>query len=476
MSLPVSGSQQPLPFPLAIKKVHDRCEFLYSRFEQSTKGLINTNPSLCKTHLQYLKAMETSVFSDIKEGKSLKSLKKLCKNYEKALERLAKTLPESIRPQFDSKNNRTLTMLAEEAIEAGQSLSPDELKNAYLSECQTDPYPLLTEAPGLIAEVLSKNVSLKDLNSLLHSSKKIHPEVVKESQQRRSFVEKFGENAPPLKEVIGSQQDKDVLRFFNALTDGELEDVRSLNFGDMDLEESTISHILNLCSNVKEVIFHYKHLKLSKDLLQALSDNPQIEKIDIKYLSLQMLPEDFVKSKLTGIKLRPRNDAALQQQLQMLVDQGARIKHLALVSPRITRVPQLPDELVSLDLSGCLRVTEIQNFPRDLKYFIAEDTNLQNLPQLSEGMEELILSGNEHLHFPDLPNSIKTLAISNIEAIQAIVALPENLEHLECRHLPNLARLPETLPRSLRTFVVAACPLLENLPPIPPNCKLIQED
>ena len=74
---------------------------------------------------------------------------------------------------------------------------------------------------------------------------------------------------------------------------------------------------------------------------------------------------------------------------------------------------------------------------------------------------------------PELPNSLKTLNCSYNPNLTSLPELPNSLKTLYCNDNQNLSELPE-LPNSLKKLVCIGNVNLTSLPELPINCRCIK--
>jgi hypothetical protein len=139
-------------------------------------------------------------------------------------------------------------------------------------------------------------------------------------------------------------------------------------------------------------------------------------------------------------------------------------------------LPQLPDSLISLSVSGSPLFT-INPLPPNLKDLICNDCKLSGLPELPPTLERLVCNNNEILFLPDLPASLKKVDVRQ-NYLGSLPTLPANLFLLYCseNELTSLPPLPDledlscgdnklsslpTLPKSLRRLTCRNNPLSE---------------
>ena len=132
-------------------------------------------------------------------------------------------------------------------------------------------------------------------------------------------------------------------------------------------------------------------------------------------------------------------------------------------------------------------------FPNNLTVIDVQSDDLTELPALPNGLLQLDCIFNEISILPDLPDSLQRLNISSnqIETLpeilppnllrlyawgnqlQTIPELPPRLTDFVCSENPDIDRLPQVLPTTLRTLHCRKNPLITSLPDLPPNLVVL---
>lgn len=116
---------------------------------------------------------------------------------------------------------------------------------------------------------------------------------------------------------------------------------------------------------------------------------------------------------------------------------------------RIERVKK--GETTTLDLTD-LRLRHVAELPSNLKVLILNRTDVEELPELPEGIEELDIRGTQipSSDMDNIPEGLKTLKLSDI----GIEEFPPNLVTLVLDH--NYSKTIPPLPSSLKKFIFHA--------------------
>ena len=111
----------------------------------------------------------------------------------------------------------------------------------------------------------------------------------------------------------------------------------------------------------------------------------------------------------------------------------------------VTELPELPDGVEDLIVSGNY-LTSLPELPDELEYLSCSNNQLTSLPELPDSLESLYCSSNKLTALPALPASIEMLFCDS-NSLTSLPALPEGLEELSCyeNKLTALPELPSTL-------------------------------
>lgn len=424
---PVSDSEgpraHPTPsFPEALKKLHNRCEFLYSRIENAAQEAIHALPdgidktayqNLWAQNLMYLKDTESGIFADISWEGGVRHLRDICTAFEEELERRANELPEKYRPDLSpGKNNpRTLAVLAQETFQAGEKLSKEELQQAYRDEFISS--NTIPEIPKLPVEIISKRLYYRDIGRLETASKSTQN--LARNLRKQQIKVQFGEDAPPIGEVIGSYNWNDIVQFLIKLSSKDAAQIKCLNFDHVQypLERKRIKHqiphIISLFPNAFKIQFgEHPLLPLfnTKKVMQALLEKEQITQLDMR-IAEDDLPANSFLWKLVGFALCVRSIEELQVKVEILTAHAKNLKHLKIVTTLNRININFPPSITSLNLDACHHLNRIEHLPDSLKILSCKRISLEHLPPLPPKLEELDCDGCYHLEgLPELPDSL----------------------------------------------------------------------
>ncbi|AUX98215.1 type III secretion system effector E3 ubiquitin transferase SspH1 [Salmonella enterica] len=118
----------------------------------------------------------------------------------------------------------------------------------------------------------------------------------------------------------------------------------------------------------------------------------------------------------------------------------------ALVIPdnNLTSLPELPEGLRELEVSGNLQLTSLPSLPQGLQKLWAYNNWLASLPTLPPGLGDLAVSNNQLTSLPEMPPALRELRVSG-NNLTSLPALPSGLQKLwACNN--RLTSLPEMSP------------------------------
>lgn len=119
------------------------------------------------------------------------------------------------------------------------------------------------------------------------------------------------------------------------------------------------------------------------------------------------------------------------------------ITTLVIPDNNLTSLPELPEGLRELEVSGNLQLTSLPSLPQGLQKLWTYNNWLASLPTLPPALRELRVSGNNLTSLPALPSGLQTLWAYN----NWLTSLPEmspGLQELDVSH-NQLTRLPQSL-------------------------------
>jgi len=127
---------------------------------------------------------------------------------------------------------------------------------------------------------------------------------------------------------------------------------------------------------------------------------------------------------------------------------------------------------VELDISGAgKKITQLSHIRPSVKILRCNDTDISELPELPEGLEEIWASNTKLKILPELPSTLKILRCENCE-LRGLPKLPNSLIHLivSGNDLQHLQSLPDGL-----EILVCNNNILSRLPALPTK-KFIRLD
>ncbi|EIY6191361.1 type III secretion system effector E3 ubiquitin transferase SspH1 [Salmonella enterica] len=119
------------------------------------------------------------------------------------------------------------------------------------------------------------------------------------------------------------------------------------------------------------------------------------------------------------------------------------ITTLVIPDNNLTSLPELPEGLRELEVSGNLQLTSLPSLPQGLQKLRAYNNWLASLPEMPPALRELRVSGNNLTSLPALPSGLQKLWAYN----NRLTSLPEmspGLQELDVSH-NQLTRLPQSL-------------------------------
>ncbi|EGH1518919.1 type III secretion system effector E3 ubiquitin transferase SspH1 [Salmonella enterica] len=119
------------------------------------------------------------------------------------------------------------------------------------------------------------------------------------------------------------------------------------------------------------------------------------------------------------------------------------ITTLVIPDNNLTSLPELPEGLRELEVSGNLQLTSLPSLPQGLQKLRAYNNWLASLPTLPPGLGDLAVSNNQLTSLPALPSGLQKLWAYN----NRLTSLPEmspGLQELDVSH-NQLTRLPQSL-------------------------------
>ncbi|EEP7695919.1 type III secretion system effector E3 ubiquitin transferase SspH1 [Salmonella enterica] len=118
----------------------------------------------------------------------------------------------------------------------------------------------------------------------------------------------------------------------------------------------------------------------------------------------------------------------------------------ALVIPdnNLTSLPELPEGLRELEVSGNLQLTSLPSLPQGLQKLWAYNNWLASLPTLPPGLGDLAVSNNQLTSLPEMPPALRELRVSG-NNLTSLPALPSGLQKLWAYN-NRLTSLPEMSP------------------------------
>lgn len=145
------------------------------------------------------------------------------------------------------------------------------------------------------------------------------------------------------------------------------------------------------------------------------------------------------------------------------------ITKLILTDNYITRIENLPETLIDLNVTYNNTLVEIVNLPSKLKYLRCAHCNLTNLPPLPSSLLELDCGNNKLESLPSLPKNLQILRCGK-NLLSSLPTLPSSLKILICKE-NSIQKIP-SIPSNITKLDVSGN-LIETLPKLPSNLKFL---
>ncbi|EAA4491262.1 type III secretion system effector E3 ubiquitin transferase SspH1 [Salmonella enterica subsp. enterica] len=120
------------------------------------------------------------------------------------------------------------------------------------------------------------------------------------------------------------------------------------------------------------------------------------------------------------------------------------ITTLVIPDNNLTSLPELPEGLRELEVSGNLQLTSLPSLPQGLQKLWAYNNWLASLPTLPPGLGYLAVSNNQLTSLPEMPPALRELRVSG-NNLTSLPALPSGLQKLWAYN-NRLTSLPEMSP------------------------------
>ncbi|EKR1833872.1 type III secretion system effector E3 ubiquitin transferase SspH1 [Salmonella sp. 237J8] len=120
------------------------------------------------------------------------------------------------------------------------------------------------------------------------------------------------------------------------------------------------------------------------------------------------------------------------------------ITTLVIPDNNLTGLPELPEGLRELEVSGNLQLTSLPSLPQGLQKLWAYNNWLASLPTLPPGLGDLAVSNNQLTSLPEMPPALRELRVSG-NNLTSLPALPSGLQKLWAYN-NRLTSLPEMSP------------------------------
>ncbi|PXM96398.1 type III secretion system effector E3 ubiquitin transferase SspH1 [Salmonella enterica] len=120
------------------------------------------------------------------------------------------------------------------------------------------------------------------------------------------------------------------------------------------------------------------------------------------------------------------------------------ITTLVIPDNNLTSLPELPEGLRELEVSGNLQLTSLPSLPQGLQKLWAYNNWLTSLPTLPPGLGDLAVSNNQLTSLPEMPPALRGLRVSG-NNLTSLPALPSGLQKLWAYN-NRLTSLPEMSP------------------------------
>ncbi|EGO7332526.1 type III secretion system effector E3 ubiquitin transferase SspH1 [Salmonella enterica] len=120
------------------------------------------------------------------------------------------------------------------------------------------------------------------------------------------------------------------------------------------------------------------------------------------------------------------------------------ITTLVIPDNNLTSLPELPEGLRELEVSGNLQLTSLPSLPQGLQKLRAYNNWLASLPTSPPGLGDLAVSNNQLTSLPEMPPALRELRVSG-NNLTSLPALPSGLQKLWAYN-NRLTSLPEMSP------------------------------
>ncbi|OHJ45392.1 E3 ubiquitin--protein ligase [Salmonella enterica subsp. enterica serovar Saintpaul] len=120
------------------------------------------------------------------------------------------------------------------------------------------------------------------------------------------------------------------------------------------------------------------------------------------------------------------------------------ITTLVIPDNNLTSLPELPEGLRELEVSGNLQLTSLPSLPQGLQKLWAYNNRLTSLPKLTPGLGDLAVANNQLTSLPEMPPALRELRVSG-NNLTSLPALPSGLQKLWAYN-NRLTSLPEMSP------------------------------
>ncbi|EBG6453042.1 type III secretion system effector E3 ubiquitin transferase SspH1 [Salmonella enterica] len=120
------------------------------------------------------------------------------------------------------------------------------------------------------------------------------------------------------------------------------------------------------------------------------------------------------------------------------------ITTLVIPDNNLTSLPELPEGLRELEVSGNLQLTSLPSLPQGLQKLWTYNNWLASLPTLPPGLGDLAVSHNQLTSLPEMPPALRELRVSHNQ-LTSLPALPSGLQTLWAYN-NRLTSLPEMPP------------------------------
>lgn len=248
--------------------------------------------------------------------------------------------------------------------------------------------------------------------------------------------------------------------FIHSIDENDREMVRSIRFGGVihGISFAKLAHVFPHLTSIR-----FDNGNLSEGLLLGIREDQKLQKINLFFFPLKLLPPQFPLHKLTGTRITVKHGGDLRRKLDAAAALGCKIESLAVKSWELRKISKYPEGLKDLELL-CYHVTFIVHLPNTLKYLDIRCSPIPSLPLLPDGLTFL---GLERCHkikkISHLPSSLRSLKIDSARELTAIAHFPESLKSVILYDMPKLVQLPKTFPKGLTRFHASCCPKLKPI-------------